>query len=145
MLKTAYTDGAVRVSNPGVASCAWVLYDGDTEVAFDSDYLGDHYTNNFAEYMGLVFLLEYLYKHSIRNVIIHSDSELVVNQVNQNWTANDLNLRRAAANAYGLLTAGCHVLKHIKGHDGNKGNERADELCNQCLDAHKEEYEKSTE
>ena len=149
---TAYTDGACRGGNPGFTSCAWVLYENSTdgvrsvEVAHDSKYLGpERHTNNFAEYMGLVLLLEYLYTHNFRNVVIYSDSELVVNQVNQSWQINNEDLRKMSAKAYGLLLQGCHVLKHIKGHDGNVGNERADELCNAVLDTHKEDYEKTVD
>lgn len=140
---TAYTDGACRGGNPGFTSCAWVIYTGEDESAFGGRYLGPvRHTNNYAEYMGLVLLLEYLYTHNIRNVIIHSDSELVVNQVNQSWRINDTKLFTMASKCYGLLIQGSHVLKHIKGHAGDKGNERADELCNAMLDAHKEEYDR---
>lgn len=143
MLKTAYTDGACRGGNPGFTSCAWVIYMGEDEGTFGGRYLGpERHTNNFAEYMGLIELLEHLYTNSIRNVIIHSDSELVVNQVNQRWQINSEDLRKAAAKAYGLLVQGCHVLKHVKGHDVTKGNIRADEICNQILDQHREDYEK---
>ena len=143
--KTAYVDGACRVSNPGVCSCAWVLYDSSWIAPQDksnSYYLGPElHTNNYAEYMGLIKLLEYLYMDNIRNVVIHSDSELVVNHVNQKWEINQPDLEVLAAKCYGLLVQGCHVLKHVKGHEGNLGNERADELCNAMLDIHKEEYE----
>jgi ribonuclease HI len=106
-----------------------------------SKYLGpERHTNNYAEYQGLILLLEYLYRNSIRNVIIYSDSELVVNQVNGNWVINKEDLKGFAAKCYGLLVQGCHVLKHIKGHDGDKGNERADALCNAVLDIHAEEF-----
>jgi ribonuclease HI len=138
---TAYTDGACRISNPGLCSCAWVLYKGEDEGTFDGQYLGpDFHSNNFAEYKGLLNLLEYLYTHSIRNVIIYSDSELVVNQVNQNWQIINDDLRKMATKAYGLLVQGCHVLKHVKGHDECKGNIRADQICNEILDQHMEEY-----
>ncbi len=143
MLK-AYTDGACRISNPGLCSCAWVIYDTDipTHELSAAKYLGPVlHTNNFAEYMGLIELLQYLYEHGFRNVKIHCDSALVVNQVNQEWQINDVQYRKMAAQAYGLLTAMGHTLVHIKGHDGEKGNERADELCNAILDAHMEEYE----
>jgi probable phosphoglycerate mutase len=138
----AYCDGAVRVSNPGVASCAWVMYNGKGEhLHSESYYLGPELrSNNYAEYMGLIHLLEWLYAHQTRNVVIHSDSKLVVNQVIHNWECNG-DLKPLMSKAYGLLVQGCHILKHIKGHDGNKGNERADGLCNAMLDAHKEEYE----
>lgn len=138
---TAYTDGACRISNPGLCSCAWVLYTGEDEGTFDGQYLGpDFHTNNFAEYMGLLNLLEYLYTNNIINVIIHSDSELVVNQVNQVWQINQEDLRKMATKAYGLLVAGGHVLKHVKGHDECLGNIRADQICNEVLDQHMEEY-----
>ena len=139
---TAYTDGACRIMNPGLCSCAWVLYNGKGEHLHSAScYLGpEFHSNNYAEYQGLLLLLEWLYLHSTRNVIIHCDSELVVKQTNGEWAVNQPDLKVLATRCYGLLIQGCHVLKHIKGHDGNKGNERADELCNECLDAHMEEY-----
>jgi ribonuclease HI len=142
-LKKAYTDGACRGGNPGFTSCAWVIYTGEDKEVVGGKYLGpERRTNNYAEYQGLISLLEYLYVESIRNVIIHCDSELVVNQTLGNWAINQDDLRGFAAKAYGLLTQGCHVLKHIKGHNGDKGNERADQICNTILDQHKDEYEK---
>jgi ribonuclease HI len=139
---TAYCDGACRVSNPGICSCAFVIYKDEVEVHTEGKYIGpEFHSNNFAEYQGLLLLLEYLYLHSIRNVVIHCDSELVVNQSLGKWDINQPDLKVLATKCYGLLVQGCHVLKHIKGHDGNKGNERADGLCNAMLDAHKEEYE----
>jgi ribonuclease HI len=141
-VRTAFCDGACRGGNPGFTSCAWVLYEEGVERFNGSHYLGpERHTNNYAEYIGLVALLEWLYEFKIRNVIIHSDSELVVNQTLGNWDVNKEELKSYATKCYGLLVQGCHVLKHIKGHAGHKGNERADELCNTILDAHKEEYE----
>lgn len=144
MLK-AYTDGACRISNPGLCSCAWVIYGLPGGEVSQGAYLGPAFhTNNYAEYMGLITLLEFLYKNKHRNVIIHCDSALVVNQVNQAWQINDADLRRMAAQAYGLVVEGCHVLKHIKGHAGEVGNERADQICNAVLDANMEAYENYT-
>ena len=142
---TAYTDGACRGGNPGFCSCAWVLLDTKhpEQEIYQARYLGPaRHTNNYAEYQGLILLLEYLYDcNGYRNVIIHSDSKLVINQVLHNWECNG-DLKPLMSKAYGLLVRGSHVLKHVKGHEGDKGNERADELCNAVLDIHKEEYEK---
>jgi ribonuclease HI len=140
----SYTDGAVRVSNPGVASCAWVLYDTyKPEWKLEQGtFLGSPHSNNYAEYQGLLTLLQYLYEQRYRNVVIYCDSKLVVEQTNQRWEVNSEELRPLMSRAYGLLVQGTHVLKHIKGHEGEVGNERADELCNMVLDEHKEEYEK---
>ena len=141
MALTAYTDGACRISNPGLCSCAWVLYVNGVEDSYGSRYLGPAFhTNNYAEYQGLITLLEILYANSFRNVIIHCDSELVVNQTLGKWEINQSDLKVLATKCYGLLVQGCHVLKHIKGHAGNKGNERADELCNEHLDLEMEAY-----
>lgn len=141
MLK-AYTDGACRLSNPGLCSCAWVIYGLPGGEVSQGYYLGHTlHTNNFAEYIGMVNLLEFLYAHNHKGVVIFCDSKLVVNQVNQSWKINDDNLRTMAAKAYGLLTLGGHTLVHIKGHDGEVGNERADEICNAVLDANMEAYE----
>ena len=141
---TSYTDGACRVSNPGICSCAFVLYGLPGGEYSQAKYLGPElHSNNYAEYQGLILLLEWLYTQSIRNVVIHSDSELVVNQTNLKWnTEAGSDIDKLRTRAYGLLVQGCHVLKHVKGHEGNKGNEYADSLCNAILDLHKEEYEK---
>lgn len=147
MSLSAYVDGACRVSNPGFCACAFVMYDSSipNQEITQAKYLGpERRTNNYAEYQSLILLLEWLYTQKIRNVIIHSDSELVVNQTLGNWVINKEELKGYAAKCYGLLVQGCHVLKHVKGHDGTAGNERADFLCNAVLDLHKEEYEKQT-
>ena|ERR1700691_1279743 len=139
----AYTDGACRVSNPGICSCAWVLYTGNDQGIFGGEYLGPElHTNNFAEYKGLLRLLHYLYEQNILGVTIHCDSALVVNQVNDVWDVNEQSLLPLWREAYGLKNQGNHTLKLVKGHADTPGNNRADELCNALLDLHKEEYEK---
>jgi len=140
----AYTDGACRVSNPGLCSCAWVLRGsnvdehGNTTFTVDTHaahFLGPElHTNNYAEYMGLISLLEYLHTSNIRNVMIYSDSWIVVAQVNQACATYE-KLKPLMTKAYGLLMQGCHVLKQVKGHAGVEGNEEADRLCNSVLDA----------
>jgi len=131
----AYTDGACRVSNPGYTSCAFVLYDGDTEIAAHSRYLGPElHTNNYAEYQGLLFLLSALEAAAVHGVTIYCDSQLVVNQVNHEWEVKTPDNIPLANQAYAMLVRGKHKLVHIKGHAGERGNERADALCNEALD-----------
>lgn len=131
---TAYCDGACRGSNPGICSSAFVVYKDKEMLHKEGRVLEGLNTNNVAEYTALIDALMWMYRQSYRNVIIYSDSELVVNQVNQNWVINNEELRRMVSKAYGLLVAGCHVLKHVKGHAGNEGNEAVDLLCNKVLD-----------
>ena len=138
---TAYCDGACRINNPGLCACAWVLYEDGVEKTHEAHYLGpEFHSNNFSEYMGLVSLLEFLYTFNIKGVTIFSDSQLLVNQVNGRWDIKAYNIRTMATKCCGLLLKGSHVLMHVKGHDLNEGNERADQLCNLCLDEHMEEY-----
>jgi len=131
---SAFCDGACRVSNPGITSCAWLLELPGGSVS-QGYFLGNElHSNNFSEYQGLLHLLEHLEKHNYRNVIIHCDSKLVVEQVNQRWNVISPEIRPLMTKAYGLLVRGCHVLKHVKGHSGNEGNEAVDRLCNKVLD-----------
>lgn len=130
---TAYTDGAVRKGNPGVASCAWVL-ELPGGVVSKGHFLGKGCTNNYAEYQGVLRLLEHLNEKEYTGVNIYCDSKLVVEQVNQRWNVLSEELRPLMSKAYGLLVRGGHHLFHIKGHSGNTGNEAADLLCNKILD-----------
>lgn len=133
----AYCDGACRGGNPGTTSCAFAIYEGATQLHAKKFFLGyenELRSNNFAEYQGLLRLLEYLGVNQYKGVAIHCDSKLVVEQVNQRWACVSPELKPMMARAYALLTRGCHILKHVRGHSGNAGNEAVDLLCNQVLD-----------
>ena len=139
-----FCDGACRVSNPGLAASSWVLYDdASKEYTSDAIVLPGLQTNNYAEYKGLIMLLGYLYNMKFKGVTIYSDSQLVVKQVNREWSANPP-LNSYADTAYTLLVKGGHTLLHMRGHNKDErtylhyGNDRADELCNLVLDQYQE-------
>ena len=140
----AFCDGACRGGNPGFCSCAYAIYFGGKLDTFGSWYLGpERKTNNHAEYAALIRLLEILFQNNVRNVIIFSDSKLVVNQTNQVWSVESNDLRPLMSTAYGLLTQGCHILRHCRGHSGIEGNEFVDKLCNEELDRQEENATKT--
>lgn len=60
-----------------------------------------HFTNNCAEYLALEGALAALLQFSgePRLAIIHSDSQLIVNQFNEHWACKDEHLRRHLAEA----------------------------------------------
>ncbi len=131
----AYCDGAARVSNPGECSCAFAVFDGGTVASQFSTYLGPElYTNNFAEYQGLLHLLRWAESTGTKNLDIYCDSKLIVEQVNDAWDCNSPDLVPLWLEAYALRVRGNHTLEHIKGHSGDPGNEYVDKLCNQALD-----------
>ena len=129
-----YCDGACR-GNPGQTSAAWAVYiDGELEY-WGKQWLGpEPHTNNYAEYWGLILLLEWATKFNVTNMTIYSDSMLVVNQVNEKWKVKHNDLKPLQSKATGLLIRGRHRLVHVDGHAGNEGNEFVDKLCNLVLD-----------
>lgn len=137
----AYCDGACRVGNPGETSCAFavVAHSDDTRafymwvLAQGSRYLGLH-TNNYAEYQGLLDLLRWATANEKTGIDIYCDSKLVVNQVSGDWKMNSEELAPLRNLAYAMMVRGGHTLHHIKGHDGDPGNEFVDALCNEELD-----------
>ena len=76
-----YTDGGSR-GNPGPAAASFVLTDqNDRQVEARGLFLGET-TNNVAEYTGLVKALQAAKQIGVKKVIVFSDSELLVKQVN---------------------------------------------------------------
>ena len=79
-----YTDGAAR-GNPGPSASGYLIYEDGKLMAEAEAYNGME-TNNFAEYKAVVLALGWCAKN-IRNagdraIETHSDSELVVRQIN---------------------------------------------------------------
>ena len=76
-----YTDGAAR-GNPGPAAIGYAMFDRDGEcVERDGKYIGPH-TNNEAEYEALLWAMQRAATRTRQPVKFHSDSELMVHQVN---------------------------------------------------------------
>jgi ribonuclease HI len=76
-----YTDGGSR-GNPGQSACAFVICKLDDTVVEKSGYYMGIATNNQAEYLGMIKGLERARDLGINEVRLHSDSQLVVNQMN---------------------------------------------------------------
>ena len=144
MSRIAYTDGACKVSNPGVCSCAFVTYDGVAddkgnlnegaiETFSHGRYLGFPHSNNYAEYHGVIMLLEWARDCGYSGLEIWCDSQLVVRQVACEWAIKHEYLKPLVAKVFSLLHETGSTLKWLKGHAGKRGNERADEICNEIL------------
>lgn len=126
---TIHTDGAAR-GNPGPAACAYIIRRGTAPPLEESACLGET-TNNIAEYTALVRALQRAAELGGKWLHIHSDSELLVKQMNGEYRVKDPDLRVLYEQAK-QLTAGFEkvTLTHVRRNE----NSDADRLCNQALD-----------
>ena len=126
---TIHTDGGAR-GNPGPAAFAYVLeWPGHDDIE-EKGLLGVS-TNNIAEYTALVKALEHAKKLGGRRVVVNSDSELIVKQMNGEYKVKNENLLPLYEAARKLVRAFDDVeIRHIY----RAANKRADRLYNEALD-----------
>jgi ribonuclease HI len=125
-----HTDGASR-GNPGPAAFAYVIARDGAPVIEQSGCLGAM-TNNQAEYIALVRALEHAARLGTEHrLVIHSDSELLVKQMNGEYRVKDDSLRALYDQARQLRGRfGSVVIRHVP----RAQNREADRLCNEALD-----------
>ncbi len=127
---TLYIDGASR-GNPGPASVGFVIKREDTVIQEHGYFIGIK-TNNQAEYAALVIGLQVvsgiIKEHD--ELLIISDSELLVKQLNGHYRVKDPTLQRLFNRAKHMLKDINHRITHVlRAH-----NNHADELANKALD-----------
>ena len=127
---TAHCDGGAR-GNPGPAGFGAVVQDSEGKVLAElSEFLGIQ-TNNFAEYSGLLAVLDFALKHRHPRLRVVSDSELMVKQIQGAYKVKSPGLKPLydeARKRIGGLEAFqiTHALRHK--------NKDADRLANQAMD-----------
>jgi ribonuclease HI len=87
---TIYTDGA-SAGNPGRVGIGYVIYRDTTLLKKEGVYLGIQ-TNNFAEYMALIFSLLEALNLKEKKVEVFSDSKLLCEQISGNFKVKDNNI-----------------------------------------------------
>lgn len=127
-----YSDGASR-GNPGPASYAFVFVEDGDIVDEDTEYIGTA-TNNQAEYHAVINALEHALEQNVSVVRFHSDSQLLVNQLNGEWRVKDAQLRKLYGEVQDLMQHFDAVsFTHLPRE--NEFIAEADALCNETLDA----------
>lgn len=130
MTVLAYTDGASR-GNPGESGIGILMKDEKgTLLVSLSDYIGLA-TNNAAEYQALVKCLELAKGIACTKIIIHSDSELMVKQVQGKYKVKDAGLKKYFGRVQSILADAPFVVE-IK-HVSREENHEADELANRGI------------
>ena len=126
----AWCDGGSR-GNPGPAGFGAVVQDpkGGTAARL-SQFLGVH-TNNYAEYQGLLAVLEWALGNGVRRLRVISDSELMVKQMKGQYKVASPALRplwEEAKRRAGKLE------RFEMRHTLRGGNAEADQLANEAMD-----------
>jgi ribonuclease HI len=87
-----FVDGA-SLGNPGEGGCGIILKDGKGRLLyFGGEYLG-RVTNNQAEYMALIRGLEEAHRRRCNAILVLTDSELLVRQINGEYKVRDQKLQ----------------------------------------------------
>jgi ribonuclease HI len=126
-------DGGSR-GNPGRAGAGMVLYDGmdGDEIWSGYHYLGDKYTNNEAEYRGLITGLRCALSLGIRRIVIQGDSQLILRQLDGRYRVKSPTLLSYYHEALSLVR---EFDSAETGHIERSRNSRADELANLAMDS----------
>jgi len=136
-----YTDGGCR-GNPGPGGYGAIIINGKKRIELAQGFRLT--TNNRMELMACLVALAALEKPT--DVVLHSDSSYVVNGIEKGWArkwrAKDWmrTKKDPAENAdlWARLLALCdrHRVRFVwvRGHAGNPGNERCDELATTAAD-----------
>ena len=126
---TLYIDGASS-GNPGPSGIGAVLYDEQgSRVKTLSKYIG-HATNNFSEYIALLYGLQEVLILGYRSVIVNTDSELVARQINGEYKVKDTNLKLI----YNLIRHLIKAMSSFKIRQIERGeNKEADRLASRAI------------
>lgn len=119
-------DGCSK-GNPGLAGAGAVIYHHGKEIWSDSFFVGEMFTNNHAEYAGLILGLQQAKELGIKNLLVEGDSLLVINHMNETYKCRSDNLIELYQKAKELES----YFNSIKyEHVLRNKNKRADELSN---------------
>lgn len=127
---TLFTDGAAR-GNPGPAALGAVLLDDADQVLLElSERLGIA-SNNVAEYRALLAGLHAALARGIRLLVVKSDSELMIKQLQGEYAMKSAILRPLYREALELLKRFKEVrLFHVR----REANQHADRLANRAFE-----------
>ena len=139
-----YTDGGCRGNPGGIGAWAFVLVDPTANACLERAAAVDDTTNNRMEMMAAIEGLKALKKENI-DLLIHSDSQYLIKCCTEwmaGWKRKGWSKKGGELKNVDLLQELDRLLakqprarwEWVRGHSGNRGNERVDELANQAMD-----------
>jgi ribonuclease HI len=127
----AYTDGGAR-GNPGPAGFGVRIERADGTLVDELHESIGIATNNVAEYRGLIAALEWARAHGETEVLVRSDSLLLVQQMLGNYKVKHPGLQPL----YGKARLLAHDVGRVRyEHVRREANKHADRLANAAMDA----------
>ena len=115
-----FTDGGSR-GNPGPAASAFlvVVERGGKEKVIRKMAKGiGRATNNQAEYKAMIMALQWAISRDFRNLVLHSDSELMIKQIRGEYSVRSPNVRDLHRNVMDLLrNTKWSAVHHRREHD----------------------------
>ena len=122
-----YIDGS-SIGNPGKSGIGYLIYQGSELLKKRSVYLGIQ-SNNFAEYMALIFPLIDAIEQNQKKVKVFSDSKLVCEQIKGNFKVKNKNI-------YPLFVLAKNLISKLDSfeitHINREENQEADELAKEA-------------
>ena len=127
---TAHCDGGSR-GNPGPSGYGAIIEDPSGRVVASlSQFLGIQ-TNNYAEYSGMIAVLNWAIENGAKHLRVVSDSELMVKQMKGQYKVASPGLRPLYEQARRLAA---RLEKFEMRHTLRGGNKEADRLANEAMD-----------
>ena len=131
-----WTDGSCR-PKPGPGGWAAILKtklpNGE---AYEKEISGgkDDSTNNEMEMLAVEMALKAITQQGC-SIVIHTDSRMVIGLMAWGWKAKSSHLRQLVGRISGRISLGEHTVEYRKviAHNGDKMNERADELAKEAV------------
>jgi len=122
-----YIDGS-SIGNPGRAGVGYLMYNDNVLIKEGSVYLGIQ-SNNFAEYMALIFSLIEILNMQKEQYMFFSDSKLLCEQINGNFKVKNKNI-------YPLFVLAKKMISKLDNfkitHIARENNKEADKLAREA-------------
>ncbi len=119
-----YVDGS-SIGNPGKSGIGYLIYKENVIIKKESTYLGIQ-TNNYAEYMALIFSLIESLSINEKKCVVFTDSKLLCEQINGNYKVKSQNIQPLFTLAKKLISKlDSFNIEHI----GREKNKEADKLA----------------
>ena len=95
-----YSDGLAQPRNPGIGTYGYAVYRDGKELKTGHGFDGNPVSNNHAEYAGLIEALRSVADFQDEEIVVKSDSKMLVNQMSGEWKVSKRAFKNPAEGSY---------------------------------------------